>query len=307
MGIVVIGSVFVDIKGFPYSKYIPDGRNSGYVKYIHGGVCRNVVEDIANIELRPYFVSLVDESALGQEVIKKLNNHKVNTQYVQKVAGGMGTWVAVFDEKGDLAGSISQRPNLMPILNLLEDKGDEIFKQCDSIVLEADIDREIMKSVFDFAKKYKKKVFAVISNMAIAVEKRDLLKKFDCLVCNEIEAGQFFTEDYSQTSPEELVQIIKEKVMSSQMKSMVVTMGGQGSVYANNQGEYGIYPAKKVHVKDTTGAGDAFCSGLVIGLTYGKTLKESVGIGTKLAASVVASLENVCPRFLPEELGIYQE
>lgn len=99
MGIVVIGSVFVDIKGFPYSKYIPDGRNSGYVKYIHGGVCRNVVEDIANIELRPYFVSLVDESALGQEVIKKLNNHKVNTQYVQKVAGGMGTWVAVFDEK----------------------------------------------------------------------------------------------------------------------------------------------------------------------------------------------------------------
>lgn len=152
----------------------------------------------------------------------------------------------------------------MPILNLLEDKGDEIFKQCDSIVLEADIDREIMKSVFDFAKKYKKKVFAVISNMAIAVEKRDLLKKFDCLVCNEIEAGQFFTEDYSQTSPEELVQIIKEKVMSSQMKSMVVTMGGQGSVYANNQGEYGIYPAKKVHVKDTTGAGDAFVRDLLL-------------------------------------------
>ncbi len=56
--------------------------------------------------------------------------------------------------------------------------------------------------------------------------------------------------------------------------------------------------------KDTTGAGDAFCSGLVIGLTYGKSLEDAVQIGTKLAASVVASLENVCPRFLPEELGI---
>ena len=47
---------------------------------IHGGVSRNVVEDIANIELRPTFVSIVDDSALGQDVVRKLNNHKVNTE-----------------------------------------------------------------------------------------------------------------------------------------------------------------------------------------------------------------------------------
>lgn len=29
MGIVVIGAVFVDIKGFPDDAYIPDGRNVG--------------------------------------------------------------------------------------------------------------------------------------------------------------------------------------------------------------------------------------------------------------------------------------
>ena len=29
MGIVVIGSTFVDIKGFPQDAYIPDGRNVG--------------------------------------------------------------------------------------------------------------------------------------------------------------------------------------------------------------------------------------------------------------------------------------
>ena len=71
MGIVVIGAVFVDIKGFPIDAYIPTGRNAGHIKYIHGGVSRNVVEDIANIELRPTFLSIVDESALGQEVIQK--------------------------------------------------------------------------------------------------------------------------------------------------------------------------------------------------------------------------------------------
>jgi pseudouridine kinase len=81
-------------------------------------------------------------------------------------------------------------------------------------------------------------------------------------------------------------------------------MGGRGSVYANNLGESGICLAKKVHVNDTTGAGDAFCSGVAIGLTYGKTLAEAVKIGTTLASSVIVSNENVCPRFLPQEFGI---
>lgn len=304
MGIVVIGAVFVDIKGFPLDNYIPDGRNAGYVKYIHGGVSRNVVEDIANIELRPTFVSIVDDSALGEEVIRKLENHKVNTNYILKKPQGMGTWLAVFDERGDLAGSISQRPDLLPLLDLIDEKGDEIFKDCDSIVLEADIDAVIVKKVLQYAKKYQKKIFAVISNMAIAVQRRDFLKEFDCLVCNDIEAEQFFAEDFSKKSPKELLTIIRDKVIASQMKAMVVTMGSKGSLYADNQGHFGLTPDKKVHVKDTTGAGDAFCSGLAIGLTYGKTLAQSTQIGTHLAASVITSSENVCPRFLPREFGI---
>ena len=36
MPIVVVGNVFVDIKGFPESKYIPSGRNSGWVEFVHG-------------------------------------------------------------------------------------------------------------------------------------------------------------------------------------------------------------------------------------------------------------------------------
>ena len=36
MGIVVIGAVFVDIKGYPLSTYIPGGRNAGRVEQVHG-------------------------------------------------------------------------------------------------------------------------------------------------------------------------------------------------------------------------------------------------------------------------------
>lgn len=304
MGIVVIGSSFMDIKGFPQDNYLPTGRNVGRIEYVHGGVARNVVEDIANVELRPTYVSIVDDTPLGTAIYQKLRNHKVNMDYVLTCPNGMGTWLAVFDNNGDVAGSISSRPNFMPILDLLEEKGDEIFSSADSVVLQIDLAKEIVKKVIEFAQKYKKKLFALVSNMSIAAERRDLIKNFDCFICNELEAGILFLDDYSEKTPEELRDIIGTNVNKANIPAMIVTMGERGAVYATMDGEKGICPARNVQVKDTTGAGDAFCAGVTIGLTYGKTMAESVEIGTHLAASVITSSENVCPRFLPKELGL---
>lgn len=304
MGIVVIGASFMDIKGFPHDVYLPDGRNSGRVEYVHGGVARNVAEDIANIELRPTFVSIVDDTPLGADVKRKLQNHKVNTDYILSVPDGMGTWLAVFDSNGDVAGSISKRPNILPLVDLLERRGDEIFSTADSVVLEVDLDKRLVKKVLELAERHDVKLFALVSNMSIATQRRDLLQRFDCFICNQQEAGLFFADDYSENSPEELLEILCRKLDSANIPSMVITMGAGGSVYADQEGNSGICPAYKVHVKDTTGAGDAFCAGVAIGLTYGKTLGEAVEIGTRLAASVIISTENVCPRFLPEELGL---
>ena len=304
MGIVVIGATFVDIKGFPEDNYIPTGRNVGRVEYIHGGVARNVVEDIANVELRPTFVGIVDDTPLGTDVKQKLARHKVNTDYVLTVPEGMGTWLAVFDNNGDVAGSISKRPNMLPILELLEEKGDEIFSHADSVVLEVDLDKEIVKKVFDLAEKHHKKIFALVSNMSIAAERRDFLQRFDCFICNQQEAGMLFLDDYTGKTQEEMCDILCEKVTRAKIPAMVVTMGAEGAVYATKRGDKGICPARKVQVKDTTGAGDAFCAGVSIGLTYGKTMGDAIEIGSMLAASVITSSENVCPRFLPEELGL---
>ena len=68
----------------------PGGRNAGRIEQVHGGVCRNVAEDIANVELRPTFVSLVDDTGSGQDVIDKLARHKVNTRYIPARAGRHG-------------------------------------------------------------------------------------------------------------------------------------------------------------------------------------------------------------------------
>lgn len=304
MGIVVIGAVFVDIKGYPEANFIPAGRNAGRVEQVHGGVARNVAEDIANCELRPTFVSLVDYSGAGLDVINKLKDHKVNTDYIRRTRDGMGTWVAVFDNDGDVYASISKRPDLLPLKDILDEFGDEIFASADSVVIEICIDKEIVKRVFKLARKHNKRVFAVVANMSIAQERRDFLQSIDCFVCNIQEAGILFSDDYTDRAKEEMVEIISKKVIAAQIPSMIVTMGGDGAVYADKYGDKGYCPARRVEVKDTTGAGDSFCAGVAIGLTYGKTLAESCEIGAHLAASVIVTSENVCPRFLPRELGL---
>lgn len=304
MGIVVIGSTFVDIKGYPMGQYIPDGRNAGSIEQVHGGVARNVVENIANIELRPSFVSLVDDNGAGLDVINKLNRHKVDTTYVRQTKDGMGVWLALFDHTGNLAGSISKRPDLQPIHDILLEHGDEIISNADSVALELDLEKDVVKEVFRLAQKYNKQVFAVISNMSIALERRDFFQKLDCFVCNQQESGMLFIKDLENLSPEEMLEQLPTLSKRAGIKKMIVTMGEKGAVYYSEDGEAGICPALKVDVVDTTGAGDAFFSGITAGITYGKTLRESCEIGTRLSASVITTKENVCPRFRPEEFGI---
>ena len=304
MGIVVIGASFVDVKGYPLSQYIPGGRNVGRVVQVHGGVARNVVEDIANVELRPTFVSVVDDTGLSDDVVRNLIRHKVDIRYVARSSEGLGTWLAVFDNDGDVIASISRRPDLSAIEEVLDKDGDEIFRGADSIVVEFDIEVPILKKVLELAEKHGKEVYTVISNMSIAMKRRDLLRKTAALVCNVQEAGMLFTEDYTDMLPEEMEQSLADRIRTSGIPRIIVTMGARGAVYADASGQTGVCPAMKVDVVDTTGAGDAFFAGAAIGLTYGKTVGEACVIGTRLAASVIASRENVCPRFRPEEFGI---
>ncbi|MBQ6216536.1 MAG: carbohydrate kinase family protein [Erysipelotrichaceae bacterium] len=306
MGIVVFGAVFVDIKGYPIDQYIPSGRNVGRVIQVHGGVSRNVAEDIANLELRPTYVSVVDDTGIGQDVIDKLKRHKVNTDYIVKTPDGLGTWLAIFDNNGDVVASISKRPDLSKIEEVLDQYGDKIISEADSVVVEIDMEPDLLGRIFDLAEKYHKQIFAVVSNMSIAMERRDLLSKVSCIVCNEQEAGLLFSEEYEGLPIDVLENKLIDNINNAQIGKMVVTLGDRGAIFAVKDGEHGFCPPQKVDVIDTTGAGDSFFAGIAVGLTYGKSLRESCSIGTRLASAVIATKESVSPRFQPAEFGLPQ-
>ena len=304
MSVVVVGSTFVDIKGYPFGTYIPAGRNAGRIVEVHGGVTRNIAEDIANVGVPSTYVSVVDESGLSADVIARLQSRGCDTSYIRRTTDGLGTWLAIFDETGDVVASISRRPDLTPIESILDECGDQIFADADGIAVELDIDEPILGRVLDLAKRHGKKVYAPVTNMTIAAERTQALGQVACLVCNQQEAGILFGENYDELSPEQMRTTLLDKIAAAGIQSMVVTMGSEGSVYAVAGGESGCCPAQKVDVVDTTGAGDAFFAGLVAGLTCGKCFADACAVGTRLASLVIETSENVCPRIDPAELGL---
>ena len=295
--LTVIGTVYVDIKGYPLGEFVPNGRNAGRVEQFHGGVGRNIVEDIANYGEKAAFVSLVDKGGIGDDVVRHLEERGVNTSYVLSSKNGMGNWLAIFDETGEVYANISKRPELMPICGLLERREDEIFSNSRGLLLELDIDDEIVAMTIAMAEKYSVPIYGVISNIAIAMERMAYMRKLECFVCNRQESsvlfGLDFDKDIKDRSVDEMERLVATYREKLGFKRLVVTLDHQGSVYAEENGEHGYCPAEKVAVVDTTGAGDSFFAGVSIGLSKGWSLAEACKLGTKMAAKVISVAENV--------------
>ena len=123
MSTVIIGAIFMDVKGFSNEHYVPTGTNIGRVYMMHGGVCRNVCEDFANQGVSASFVSMTDRSAMGRDIRERLSALGVDLRHMLYADGGMGIWLAVLDERGELVGSISQQPDFTALENHLRDHG----------------------------------------------------------------------------------------------------------------------------------------------------------------------------------------
>lgn len=297
-GTAVIGVVFVDIKGFCYGEYAPKERNLGNIRFYHGGVSRNVAENIAHGGMPVTFVSLTDRSALGSDVVNRLKDAGADTRYVLPCeANGMGMWMVILDDQGGVAGQISCMPDISALEELIRQHGEEIIADCDNIILEMDTSEELSVMVLTLAERFGKKVYPIVGNMSVILRRRDLLARTHCFICNELEAGRLFDGDFTAFSPEEMLERLVSELKNSSLPSMVITMGEKGAVWVDRESQKsGICPSLPTRVVDSTGAGDAFLSGTVMGLTRGLPLGEAVRIGTRMASAVISTDESSCPK-----------
>lgn len=306
MDMVVVGVVFLDIKGFPFFKYDAVGTNLGNVLMTHGGVARNVAVNMANLGAEVEFVTMLDDDSLGREARLRLRGAGVKlTHAVSTPDKGMGMWLAVFNEKGDLAGSVSHMPDASPIERLFDERGEEIIRSCRGIALEIDLSEKVSERVFELAERFDKPVYAIVANMSVILRRPDFMARTACVILNEIEAGRLFGREIRALSPEETLEAVSEAAPAMGIRSIVVTMGARGAVYLDAEnGLRGVCPAVPCRVVDTTGAGDAFFSAVVESLARGMRLDDAVTCGARLASMTVSTSESTCPHVDEHFFGI---
>ena len=305
--VVVVGTVFVDCKGFSSVRYDPQGRNVGVVKFVHGGVGRNVAENIGRLGLPTSLVSSVDKGSIGNDVVDRLAACGVSSSFLARTdAGGMGMWLAVMDENGELAGSISQMPDLQGMENSLSLMGDAMMEQATHVALELDLNERITRQVLKLAKKKTKPVYGLPGNLEVVLKAPDVLNGLALFVCNHIELGRLCGEEFTDADADHILARLPQVTRERGLQALVVTLGARGSVYYDMATEErGFQPALPVKVVDTCGAGDAFFSGALAALARGENLAAALVTGTRVAACTIQSPENNCVQ-LAEQLAQFR-
>lgn len=294
--VAVIGTVFVDCKGFAANRYVALGRNVGSVKFVHGGVGRNVAENLSRLGIPVCLVSSVDNGPIGSAVVDRLSCLGIDNNYLARLDScGMGMWLAILDERGELAGSISQMPDLRGMENMIALRGEELMDCCSHIALELDLNETITRRVLALARQKKRPVYGLPGNLEIICAAPDVLKGLACFICNQIELGRLCGREFAETDIEGVKGYLPQFAEQFGLQSAVVTLGAQGSVWFDRERqEAGYQQACKVTVVDTCGAGDAFFSGTMAGLVQGEGLEKAAEQGTRVAACTIQSAENNC-------------
>jgi pseudouridine kinase len=296
LNVTVIGTIFVDCKGFAIANYQADSRNLGEIKFVHGGVGRNIAENLGLMQVPTQFISSVDTTGIGNEVVERLEKLNIEASHIARVLkDGMGMWLAILDENGNLEGSISKMPDVGYLEQVVTNQGERIINESSHIVLEVDLNEGISNRVVSLAKEYGKPVYGLPGNLEVVKKNIELLRGMDCFVCNNFEADVLFEIDFSNLSFDDKKNEVVEYANRVGVKSLVVTLGAEGSVFWDSKtNETGYQPVFPVEVVDSSGAGDAFFSGTVMGLVRGLELRDAVVCGTKVAGWTIESSENNC-------------
>lgn len=297
MKIAVIGAVFMDAMGRPTAGHFdPKGRNVGRVDFIHGGVGRNIAEDLLHAGSEVALLSSVDSGPLGDAVLNHLQTIGMDCRFIAAGPGGMGVWLVVTDLGGDVAASISQQLDFSLMETMLTEHGEEFLSECDALALECDTTDEIFQKSCRLCRQLGKPLYGAASNMECILRHKELLAGMDCFVCNEIEFGRLFDEEYENTDNDFVLSVLKEKAPALGLKSIVVTTGKKGAVWLDClSGEGGHREPFASEVRDTSGAGDSFFAGLVFSLSRGYSLEAAVDIGSLFAARTIEHIGPVRP------------
>ena len=291
--ILVIGGANIDIEGYPVGKFQMRDSNPGVVKRSFGGVGRNIAENLAMLDMDTKLISLVGDDSSGRDLLDYCKRRGIDVSNVEIVEGkSTSTYLSILGMDMDMEVAISH-------MDIMDGMDEKLILKKQNLIRGAElcvVDTNLPKRIIDYLLNNFDVPFVVDT---VSLEKsrkiEGLYHRIDVLKPNLIEA-EFISG--IEIRDEKDVVAAGEKIQELGIKNIFISLGKDG-VYYRGQEDSGFIRPPKTEVVGSTGAGDAFLSGVVLGRVLEKSIEEQAMYGVANSICSLQSKSNI-----PEDLSV---
>ena len=259
MKILVIGGTNIDINATSINEIVLKDSNIGNIEISIGGVAKNIAENLARLELDVSFLTILGNDYYAEVAANYLKGLKLNLIYAKSLNHPTSIYLAVFNQNHDLEIGIN---DMKAIDGLNQDfiKEKANLNSYDLIVIDSNLSQETIKYIVNNTNK---PIFAEAISVNKVLRLKPFLAKFRAIKCNKYEALTI-----SDNKNHDSIESIAKDISNQGAKEVYITDGDKGSyLYKDNVLIY--KPAYRANIVNTTGAGDAFYSGVIYAKAQG--------------------------------------
>lgn len=268
----------------------------------YGGVARNVGENLGRLGSPAALLTLVGRDRHGDQLLYDASAN-MNVFPTEKLAEyNTGSYIAVLDQAGDLVVGFADMEITLAMNAEWIHRHNGHLNLCNWVLADCNVQADAMAELVRRARE-KESNLAIIGVSSAKIHRIPKnLHGVRILICNQEESMAYFGTD--ETSTEALCRMW----LKTGVASAVVTAGAEP--YAYGEGDHvESVPVRRLtpeKVVDVTGAGDAFCAGILYALIQDKPLKEAVRYGeanSRLTLAVPEAVrKDLCREILLEEM-----
>lgn len=246
-----------------------------------GGKGSNQAVAAARAGVAPLFVSAVGDDSAGRELLADLESKGVNVSHVARL-GGHPSGVALITVSRDGENSIVVAAGAGAALSAdwTVSTIAGLVRPGSILLAQLELPLPVVVAACLAASAAGARVALNLSPSREVPE--ELLAIADPLIVNAGEASALAGEAFA--SLEDTARVAR--ALACRCRSVVITLGERGAIVADRTGSE-HFPAKKVPVVDTTGAGDSFAGALAAALVTGDSLSDAVRKGIDASALTV--------------------
>lgn len=279
--VTVVGGANVDIQGFPYNALTYEDSNPGTIKVSSGGVGRNIGENLVRLGVDVKLITAIGRDIYGNKLIEESKSIGLDILESLVLEGeSTSSYMAILDEKGDLALSISHMDILNKItVDFMKTKSN-IIDNSTLLVMDTNIPTDVIEYLV--ATNRSKAIFLDTVSTAKAKKVKDIIGCFHTIKPNRLEA-----EVLSDIQIRNRTDLIKasEYFLNKGVKRVFITLGKEGVFYSDGV-RSGHLKGPEVKAVNATGAGDAFMAALSYGYIKDVDIEDSAKMG--IAGSILA-------------------